>query len=868
MRIKTSTFFLKDGRTFVFEQYQNGLYFFDTNKPVETSKSKCELTNYSFLSTISDNKEYFSQQEIKGADISRQMQEYSFFPSSNILKSYFNKNLITNCKINADDINRAEIVYGPSEPYIEGHMIRRKPPIHEKIEKVPLPPMISTHHLNLAIGTNFFFVNGNIFLHTKSQKVNFLTSQYCTSRSLRTIITALEKFIHKYDCRGFKITDMHADNEFDKAELKHSLQPTLLHIYGREEHVGFIERSVRTIKERFRSTCSAMPFRRITVRMVRSLVEGITDVLNAFPSKNGITQTISPATIVEGKPKMDLQRKVIVFGSYALVYIGTTNTSKPRAVPAIALRRSNNTGGHYFMSLHTGRRIHGYEWEELPIDEHVIERVEDLAESENQPIMHRGMPNFEWAPGIPINNELEDEPEQVLTIVDYEPGEQPPAEDGADVEMIEDGLDEDALEIQEEVFEPVVEEGLIIVPEDNIVSEEEDFVESEDDELSDRETRENFEVENEEVVVADLEDNTEPSQNTSTRPRRANAGAGVERLQMGFNGKGYGAQREFNLVMNKREEKGDLSKLSHASFMQVVCDVIFAQTATSGNQKKQMSATKGFETYGEAAVAAIIKEFTQLTKGAVPGKPVVGAVGASTLTFDGKRKAMPAVNLIKEKWNGVIKGRMCADRSGQRKYLKQDESVASPTASLDSLFVSLLIDAYERRDVGTYDVPGAYLHAELLPRENNEIILMKLTDRFVDIMCEVNPEHSKNVIIEKGKKVLYLEILMALYGCIESALRWYELYSETLHKEGFEINPYDRCVANKVINGKQCTIVWYVDDNKVSHVDPVVVTKIIDLMKKHFGDLTVTRGKEHRFLGMNIELTDDRKLRIEMKDHL
>ena len=34
---------------------------------------------------------------------------------------------------------------------------------------------------------------------------------------------------------------------------------------------------------------------------------------------------------------------------------------------------------------------------------------------------------------------------------------------------------------------------------------------------------------------------------------------------------------------------------------------------------------------------------------------------------------------------------------------------------------------------------------------------------------------------------------------------------------GFVINPYDMCVASKTINGKQCTIVWYVDDLKVSY---------------------------------------------------
>ena len=83
------------------------------------------------------------------------------------------------------------------------------------------------------------------------------------------------------------------------------------------------------------------------------------------------------------------------------------------------------------------------------------------------------------------------------------------------------------------------------------------------------------------------------------------------------------------------------------------------------------------------------------------------------------------------------------DGSKQRRYLKQDESMSSPTAALESLLVTLLIDAYEDRDVATYDVSGAYLHAKLLSRANNERVLMKLTGDFVNIMCKVNPEHAK-----------------------------------------------------------------------------------------------------------------------------
>jgi hypothetical protein len=74
---------------------------------------------------------------------------------------------------------------------------------------------------------------------------------------------------------------------------------------------------------------------------------------------------------------------------------------------------------------------------------------------------------------------------------------------------------------------------------------------------------------------------------------------------------------------------------------------------------------------------------------------------------------------------------------------------------------------------------------------------------------------------------------------------------------GFELNPYDQCIANSMINGKQCTIAWYVDDTKISHMDPNVVTSIIHKLEERFDRMTVTRGREHVFLGMNINYTHD-----------
>jgi hypothetical protein len=119
--------------------------------------------------------------------------------------------------------------------------------------------------------------------------------------------------------------------------------------------------------------------------------------INAFPPTNGVSKTMSPAMIVQGLPKPNLQYKRIVYGSYALMYIGTKNDQSTRSIPGIALNPSNEHGGHYFMSLYDGKRLHSYEWKELPIDDDVISRVEELATREDAPTMINGYPVFTWA---------------------------------------------------------------------------------------------------------------------------------------------------------------------------------------------------------------------------------------------------------------------------------------------------------------------------------------------------------------------------------------------------------------------------------------------------------------------------------------
>ena len=87
-------------------------------------------------------------------------------------------------------------------------------------------------------------------------------------------------------------------------------------------------------------------------------------------------------------------------------------------------------------------------------------------------------------------------------------------------------------------------------------------------------------------------------------------------------------------------------------------------------------------------------------------------------------------------------------------------------------------------------------------------------------------------------------------------------------KDGFVLNPYDACVANKEINSSQCTIIWHVDDLKISHKDPKVVDSVLAWLEKLFRKITTRRGKKYTYLGMDLDFTELGSVNVWMVDYL
>jgi len=70
----------------------------------------------------------------------------------------------------------------------------------------------------------------------------------------------------------------------------------------------------------------------------------------------------------------------------------------------------------------------------------------------------------------------------------------------------------------------------------------------------------------------------------------------------------------------------------------------------------------------------------------------------------------------------------CADGCKQPLW-KTKEETTSPTVSIESLFISCMIDAMERRDVATIDIPGAFMQAAI-----DEEVHVKFDKELTDLM--------------------------------------------------------------------------------------------------------------------------------------
>jgi hypothetical protein len=275
---------------------------------------------------------------------------------------------------------------------------------------------------------------------------------------------------------------------------------------------------------------------------------------------------------------------------------------------------------------------------------------------------------------------------------------------------------------------------------------------------------------------------------------------------------------------------------------------------------------KGLSIFGGPGYDATIKELDEN----LIGRDVIQMLQPQSVTYEMFQMSLSYLMFLKRKRCGKIKARGCADGRSQREYITKDES-SSPTVKTQALMCSCLIDAIERRCVVVGDIPGAFLQADY-PQDAGKECYLKFEGVMVDMICEIKPEYTKLIKTTKnGKRWLFGKVTKAIYGTLLGARLFYDKLRAFLESIGFTVNDYDECTFNSMINGKQCTIQFHVDDLKMSHVKQSVLDDVIDKLNDEFGvtkKLAASYGDIHEYLGMTIDYSEDGMVKFTMYDYL
>ena len=813
------------------------------------------------VSTVKENRDGFTKRQFQDAKRARSLYHKLGCPTVENMKHILRMNLIKNCPVTTEDINIAEKIFGPDVGALKGKSTRRRPtPVRD--DRVEIPPELKQNHENLTYYMDIMYVNGMPMLTGIDNTPTHRNLVPLKNREATELYAGLDKTLRFYNDNDWYISEIHCDQEFRTLMDQVSDGMNVRMNYtSTSEHVPQAERNNRTIGERIRAGYHNLPYKAIPKLMLERLAMISTAQLNWFPAKGGISKYLSPHTLVTRRP-LDYDKHLQVpFGAYVQANNepNPTNTNAPHMIDAIYLRPTpNKQGGHELMDLHTGKLITRNRVIELPVTEFVIKAVEKMAADQGIKSLklqtRHKQPLFpaDWTAGVDyeLENETEDEnndPDYRITTPNYN------YDDELDDETAYDRID------QAEIDDILADDEPITTPvnsDDDPTEPDQPEDQPEDDDLNEDETQ-------------SITDDATEATASSTRPTRATTRpekfVSYKSFDQMEDHERHKLEQCHNIATTPDPNIDQEYNMAMATIIaRFITDINAMATNDAANFGPQYLFHKGLKKFGKSGEDAALKELTQLHT-----RLCFTPIDVDDMTAEEKRKAQPAIMLLSQKRDMTIKGRCVYKGSGTREWLSREDTT-SPTVSQEGIMLTTTVDAKEGRDVMTADVPNAFIQADM--EEGTERIIMKITGVLVDLLVQLAPDvYGPHVVYENGKKVIYLQVLKALYGMLVSALLWYKQFRKDLESIGFQFNPYDPCVANNTVYGKQHTVRFHVDDLMSSHMDKKVNDQFLkwlnDKYGKH-GEVKATRGPIHEYLGMRFDFSEKGKVKVDLIDYI
>jgi hypothetical protein len=279
-------------------------------------------------------------------------------------------------------------------------------------------------------------------------------------------------------------------------------------------------------------------------------------------------------------------------------------------------------------------------------------------------------------------------------------------------------------------------------------------------------------------------------------------------------------------AVTQLESQGALCPDAHMLFNQSVCQEEPDIVATI---MTQLSLKAGLKQWDGKAKEAVHSEMKQLHFRET-FKPCHWSESRHTQ----RQSVLESHMFNKEKRDGKIKGRTVAGGNKQRDFISKEEASSPSTVTTESVLLTCIADAEEGRDVAAIDIPNAFIQTRV--EDKKDMVFIKIRGTLVDMPLDITPDAYKPHVSanKKGTKQLLVQCQNAIHGTMVVRLLCYQKFCNRLTGIGFEFNPCDPCVANKIIENKQMTIAFHVGDCSLSHNNPKQMDSMIDWLKEEY----------------------------------
>ena len=396
------------GERFKFIQSGSGQHYLDTTLQNPENSAGTTLV----VNTVKENKKNFTHNDYLRALRARELQVTMGRLSTATFVEVLKNNGILNCPVTPADVEAAEQIFGQDIGSLKGKTTRRNPPIVDSPITSVLASILERYR-NVTLCVDIMYVNRVAMLVSISRNIKFGTIEAIPNKKSATIVNGVTGIRQIYRRNGFNIVAALMDGEFGHLRGKLADMGIALNETSRDEHVGEIERYIRTVKERMRAVYNTMPFSKIPARLVIEMAKAGVFWLNGLPPRDYFGNNLSPRTIVTGQ-RLDYKRHCrYQFGEYVQTHEQHDNSMDPRTVGALALHPTGNAqGSFYFMSLSMGRVLNRLHATPLPMPDEVVDRIHRMARQQKaDPGLLFGDRNMNQADDESVNSDSSEDDE-------------------------------------------------------------------------------------------------------------------------------------------------------------------------------------------------------------------------------------------------------------------------------------------------------------------------------------------------------------------------------------------------------------------------------------------------------------------------